>query len=218
MSYLDWSVGNIATQLPGATAVLFQHKINFCCDADKRLLDVIQKKDLEESTINDALIRLAGKNEHTIDYQSLSNVALIAHIIERFHEVHRAQLSELIRLAKRVELVHADHSLCPRGLASFLSDLQTELESHMQKEENILFPMLSQEFAPMVNGPISVMKEEHLDHMEGIQEIYRLTNDITLHAGACNTWTALYVGLQEFVSDINMHIHIENDILFPRAS
>jgi regulator of cell morphogenesis and NO signaling len=218
VSYLDWSVGNVATQLPGATAVLFQHKINFCCEANMRLMDVIRKKNIDEAIISDALTRLADKNEHSTDYEALSNVALIEHILVRFHEVHRAQLSELIRLAQRVEHVHVAHPKCPRGLASHLIDLKEELENHMQKEENILFPMLSQEFAPMASGPISVMKEEHLDHMQGIDEIYRLTDDVTLHAGACNTWTALYLGLQEFITDLNMHIHIENDILFTRAN
>ena len=218
MSYLDWSVGNIATQLPGASAVLFEHKINFCCDGNKQLMDVVRKKNIDEAAINQALTQLADKNTQTTDYDSLSNTALIEHIFVRYHQVHRAQLSELIRLAQRVEHVHEQNSKCPLGLAAHLTELKAELESHMQKEEDILFPMLCQEFAPMVSGPISVMKEEHIEHMQGIEKIYSLTNDVSLHAGACNTWTALYLGLQEFITDLNLHIHIENEILFKRAS
>jgi len=69
----------------------------------------------------------------------------------------------------------------------------------------------------MVSGPISVMMADHEAHIAEIEKIYQLTNDVTLHAGACNTWTALYLGLQAFISDLNMHIHIENAILFARV-
>ncbi|WP_412971426.1 iron-sulfur cluster repair protein YtfE [Glaciecola sp. MF2-115] len=218
MSYLDWSIGDIATQVPGATGVLFEHKINFCGDGPRSLTEVIKRKQLDENLINTQLANLVTRDADKIDYNSMSNAELIEHILRRYHEVHRVQLAELIRLAARVELVHFEKPQCPLGLAKHLSQMQTDLEQHMQKEENILFPILMQEFAPTVQGPISVMKEEHLDHMQDIETIYKLTNDVTLHPGACNTWTALYLGLQEFISDINMHIHVENDILFARQS
>lgn len=218
MSYLNWSVGSVATQLPGATAILFAHKINFCGDAENTLDNVITRKNLDRELINNELKSIANRKTNVVDYAQLSNVDLIQYILSRFHEVHLEQLPELVRLAARAELVHIEHPLCPKGLAKHLAQLQVDLELHMQKEENILFPLLSAEVEPTLQGPISVMKEEHLNHMQDIETLYELTNEVILHPGACNTWTALYSGLQEFISDINMHIHLENNILFQRES
>ncbi len=217
MSYLDWQLGQIATQIPGATSILFAHKINFCCNGHKTLKEVLAKKGLNEDEFNTALEELASRNNTKQDWSLVENKELIDHILNRYHKVHREQLTELIRLAARVETVHGNHELCPNGLADHLSNMKQELEQHMQKEESILFPMLVTDFPPMVQGPISVMMSDHEGHIEEIEKIYALTQDLVPHAQACNTWRALYLGLQEFVSDINMHIHIENNILFSRA-
>ena len=217
MSYLDWQLGQIATQVPGATSILFAHKINFCCNGHKALKDVLAIKGLNAAEFDDALQVLAKRNENSTDWSLSDNKEIIDHILSRYHEVHREQLTELIRLAARVETVHGNHELCPNGLAIHLTNMKQELEQHMQKEESILFPMLTSDYPPVVQGPISVMMVDHEEHIKDIERIYALTQDLVPHSEACNTWRALYVGLQEFVSDINMHIHIENNILFSRA-
>ncbi len=218
MSFLNHSVGQIATEIPGATAVFFQHKINFCCDGSRPLAEVIKRKSLDQKTILTAINHLNDRREGQRNYNDLSNQQIIEHLLQRYHQVHREQLVELIRLAERVETVHRDHPLCPTGLASLLAGMKRELEQHMHKEESILFPMLASGNNPMAGGPIHVMRTEHDDHLTQIQTIYRLTDDVTPHPDACNTWRALYLGLQEFISDLNQHIHIENDILFNRAN
>lgn len=217
MSYLDWQLGQIATQVPGATSILFGHKINFCCNGHKTLKEVLAKKGLNEQELDTALEALASRNNASQDWSEKPNKDIIDHILSRYHQVHREQLPELIRLAARVETVHGNHELCPNGLANHLTNMKQELEQHMHKEESILFPMLTTDFPPMVQGPISVMLSDHEGHIKDIEKIYVLTQDLIPHAQACNTWRALYLGLQEFVSDINMHIHIENNILFARA-
>jgi len=217
MSYLNMQLGEIATQVPGATAILFNHKINFCCNGHKTLKEVIDKKSLNESDIVPYLEELASRNGAAKDWSGTDNQTLISHILERYHQVHREQLTELIRLAARVETVHGNHPLCPNGLADHLSQVKQDLEQHMHKEEAILFPMLSGAIPSMVPGPIGVMMADHEHHINEIGKIYALTQDLNIHSEACNTWRALYLGLQEFVTDINMHIHIENNILFARA-
>lgn len=217
MSYLDMQLGEIATQVPGATAILFSHKINFCCNGDKTLKEIINKKNLNEQDIVPYLEELASRNGAATDWSDVDNNTLIEHILTRYHQVHREQLTELVRLAARVETVHGNHPLCPNGLANHLSQVKQDLEQHMHKEESILFPMLSGDYPPMVAGPIGVMMSDHEHHIEEIEKIYTLTHDLNIHPEACNTWRALYLGLQEFVTDINMHIHIENNVLFSRA-
>ena len=146
------------------------------------------------------------------DWRSAKPAELVHHILQRFHAKHREQLPELIRLARRVETVHADHPECPTGLAEHLSHMQQELESHMMKEEQILFPMLCNGFYP--GGPIHVMQHEHLQHGDALGTMLSLAHDLQLPDGACNTWTALYLGLHELKEDLMEHILLENEILF----
>lgn len=139
---------------------------------------------------------------------------LIHHILIRYHQRHREQLPELIRLARRVEQVHGDHAECPSGLTDHLSDIQQALESHMSKEEQILFPMLLRGEHSLSRGPISVMRFEHDQHDQALDQLYALTNDITAPPHACNTWQTLYRGLDEFCRDLAQHIQLENEVLF----
>lgn len=218
MSYLSWPVSQIALQIPGATAILFKKKINFCCDGQKRLGDVLAHKNLDGDAFVKDLEQLERQSQaQPLDYVAMDTIELIRHILVRYHEVHREQLKELIRLAERVETVHSQHPLCPRGLAAHLLKMQRELLDHMDKEERILFPMLTGTMHPMAAGPIRVMMEDHEQHRAEIEKIYALTQDVTPHSEACNTWRALYLGLQEFIRDLNLHIHLENEVLFPRA-
>jgi len=145
-------------------------------------------------------------------WKNVPSHELVEYILMRFHQRHREQLPELQQLALRVEQAHGDHINVPNGLSKHLNLMQQELESHMQKEEQILFPMLSRGIYP--TGPISVMEEEHIQHEDEINKINQLTNNLILPNDACGTWTALYKGLKELQDDLREHIHIENTVLF----
>ncbi|RUO76081.1 hemerythrin domain-containing protein [Idiomarina seosinensis] len=145
-------------------------------------------------------------------WRDKSNTELVQYVVERFHQRHRAQIPELKQLALKVEQVHDDHPQVPAGLAEHLDSMLHELESHMMKEEQILFPMLVRGIYP--SGPISVMEEEHVQHDQELQHILAITNDLTPPEGACGTWQELYRGLRELVQDLNDHIELENTVLF----
>ena len=87
----------------------------------------------------------------------------------------------------------------------------------MLKEEQILFPLLQQGLGAQAGGPIAVMRFEHEQHAEALAQLAALTRDITPPDNACNTWRALYTGLQELRDDLMQHIHLENNVLFQRA-
>lgn len=140
---------------------------------------------------------------------------LVAHILERYHQRHREELPELIRLAKLVESVHREHPMSPRGLARHLEAMHEELLEHMAKEENILFPMLLQGGNPMVVHPIAVMRDEHQSHGERIEQLSALTSGHQLPEDACATWRALYLGTSKLAADLLEHIRLENEQLFP---
>ncbi|MBV2164028.1 MAG: hemerythrin domain-containing protein [Comamonas sp.] len=152
----------------------------------------------------------------TEQLQATSDQDLVKHILSRYHAIHREQLPELIRLAQKVESVHASSGNCPHGLADCLQGLAQELDAHMRKEEMVLFPLISRGQGAMAAMPINVMRMEHEDHGAELQRLAALTHDITTPEGACTTWRKLYQGLREFRDDLLAHIDTENNILFER--
>jgi regulator of cell morphogenesis and NO signaling len=147
---------------------------------------------------------------------ALTPSALIAHILSRYHAEHRRQLPELLRLSATVEAVHGQHPAVPAGLTVFLEGLQADLLDHMEKEENVLFPLLARGGHPQVMHPISAMRAEHLEHAAQLGQLLSLSHGATPPPGACSTWRSLYRAVLEFADDLRHHIALENDLLFPR--
>lgn len=140
---------------------------------------------------------------------------LTRHIEKRYHARHREQLPALAELAAKVEAVHAQDDRAPAGLSNLLRRLIGELEVHMKKEELILFPAMRKGGGPGIEHPISVMRADHDGHDRDVAEIRRLTSGPKLPEGACRSWTALYAGLDEFLTDLAEHMRLENEVLFP---
>lgn len=142
--------------------------------------------------------------------------ALIDHLLQRYHEVHRQQLPELIAMAHRVETVHHGKRHTPMGLSAALQAMHQELLAHMHKEEAVLFPLLRAGGNSFVPQPIRMMRMEHEQHEQALAQLEQLTGAMSPPADACNTWRALYAGLAEFRDDLRQHIHLENTVLFPQ--
>lgn len=217
-TFLDQTLGDIACTYPGATRVFHSFGVDFCCDGGKTLAETAHDQVLDVTAIVSRLESLTPATPDQPDWRAVPAADLIRHIVERFHERHRDQLPELIRLSRRVEMVHADRTGCPKGLADILENLCQELESHMLKEEHVLFPILSRGSVEHAQTPISVLRLEHDHHRESLHDIDAVTGHLSLPDGACNTWRALYAGLQEFRVDLMEHIHLENNVLFLNAS
>lgn len=141
---------------------------------------------------------------------------LIPFILERYHQTHRRELPELEQLAGKVEAVHANHEQCPCGLAQFLARMAMELDAHMQKEEQVLFPLLLGSGGGCTPFAIRRMRAEHQDHEELLSSLRQLTRDFEPPSGACRSWTALYRGCAKLCADLEAHIALENDVLFPQ--
>lgn len=217
MDMLNTSVAEIATHLPGSTAVFRRHGIDFCCGGKRTLREACERKAVAPADVLGELAQFESRGGTGPDHARMPTDALIRHIRAEFHEKHRRDLPELVALATKVERVHADHPDCPKGLAAALREAAAELEMHMQKEESVLFPMILRGAGPMVGGPISVMESEHESHAERLRAIEALAHGFVLPEGACNTWRALYAGTRAFVDEVMVHVHIENNVLFPRV-
>ncbi|WP_439535177.1 iron-sulfur cluster repair protein YtfE [Methyloversatilis sp.] len=215
MNLIDQSLGALARSIPGATRVFHEHKLDFCCGGKHSLQEAAAARGIDAQPIVERLGALLSQaTREARDWRTVPAAVLIEHILFRFHDRHREQLPELVRLARRVEQVHGDRPDCPTGLADHLTVMQHELESHMQKEEQVLFPMLARGHAGALHGPVTVLRNEHDQHGEALQRLEALTDDITLPRAACNTWRALYTGLAALREDLMEHIHLENNILF----
>ena len=153
-------------------------------------------------------------NPAQLDFTNAAPKELIDHILGRYHERHRQQLPDLIELARKVEDRHADHPEVPRGLGQYLQQMLHELDNHMMKEEQILFPMIASGAGAMARGPISVMQAEHDEHQESLQVLMALSHQMKAPADACSSWQRLYAGISELKADLLEHIRLENDILF----
>ncbi len=209
----DQTLAQLAIALPGATALFRRHKLDFCCGGQISLRDAAAAKRLDLPTLEATLAAFERPDRST---EPMDPAALIDHILSRYHAVHREQLPELIRMARRVEAVHRDHPQVPAGLSALLEQAEHELLDHMAKEEEILFPMMRRgSGGGMAQYPIRVMRQEHHSHGEMIAALMARTQDATPPEGACTTWRALYAGLASLVDDLMQHIHLENNQLFP---
>lgn len=208
-----YRLGDIARSLPGATAVFRKYRLDFCCGGDTILEDAARRRGLLVEEIERELQALDPAQN--ISALPAEPSALAAYIVTRYHDAHRAELPELIALAMKVERVHHAHPDAPAGLTAMLEHIDTELRAHMQKEENILFPLMHDAAPQALRYPIAMMRQEHDDHGELLARLETLSHNMQAPAEACNSWRALYAGLQKFAEDLREHIHTENNILFP---
>lgn len=206
-------VGDITDSLPGATEVFRRAGIGFCCGGGETIADAAAHNGADLAALMTELETLLARQANTAPDETM---ALIDHILTRFHEVHREELEWLIPLAQKVETVHGDHEEAPLGLTEALIALADDLDSHMMKEEEVLFPMMRAGGNPMIRHPINAMRHEHDEADRLLRAVLKVTRDLALPEGACRSWTALYTGLAKFRDDLMEHMRLENDVLFPR--
>ncbi|WP_118812408.1 iron-sulfur cluster repair protein YtfE [Haemophilus influenzae] len=219
MSFAQQKLSELAVSIPGATKIFREYDLDFCCGGSVLLEVAAQQKNLNLAEIEKRLTDLqqSKAENNDKDWTSASYAEMIDHIITRFHNRHREQLPELITLAEKVENVHADRDDYPIGVTAQLEKIYAELSQHLMKEEQILFPMIKMGNYAMASMPIRVMEMEHDEAGQDVEVIKSLTNNCTLPADACFSWKALYSGINEFIDDLMHHIHLENNILFPRV-
>ncbi len=215
----DKSVSSISIEFPQTVKVFARHNIDFCCGGDRSLSSACEARGLDvESILSEIHQELSGPDTPAKRWDQEPVSDLVAHILTTYHEPLREALPRLESMARKVLEVHQDKD--PEGLAELLSiclNLRDELEQHMAKEEQILFPMILQGQGAMAECPISVMRMEHDSAGAALAKLRVLTHDYRVPEGACSTWRALWRDLEELETSLHEHIHLENNILFPRA-
>jgi len=212
-------VGSVATEHPLATRVFARHNIDFCCGGGKPLAEACAAQGVDtQAVLAELTAEIADKVEADTRWDEQPLAELIEHILTTFHAPLREELPRLEAMAQKVYQVHGDKD--PERFKAILDTivaLKAELLSHMQKEEQILFPMITAGRGAMALGPVSVMEAEHANAGVMLRRFRVLTDNYTPPAEACNTWRALWAGLEALEEGTHLHIHLENNILFPRA-
>ncbi|MEP6864344.1 MAG: iron-sulfur cluster repair di-iron protein [Deltaproteobacteria bacterium] len=213
------TLADFARTQPSATRVFMRHKLDFCCGGRKSLADACASRGLDADQILRELDVEARRGDDPPSWERRTQSELADHIESHYHAALRKDVPLLINASRKVERVHADKPGVPAGLADVLVEFLGEMEQHMQKEERVLFPMLRRGVrGEGVYMPVRMMESEHDSHREYLERIRGLTDDLQLPPHACATWTALYNGLAHVEAELMQHIHLENNILFSRAT
>lgn len=225
------TVGEVASSFPTSIPLFQQAGIDFCCGGNKTLADVCRDKGLsvEGLIAGVAQAQQPAENTGNRDWSSATLSELIDHILAKHHAYLRNEWPRLSSmLAKVIEAHGKNHGESLQPLGRFYSGLRRELEEHMWKEENILFPLIRQMEQAVnrssgvmpgmpVGGPIQMMEHEHESAGNALREMRKATEDYRLPDDACATYKALFDGLKAMEADLHQHIHLENNILFPRS-
>ena len=214
---VDQSLAEIALGHAAASRVLHRHRLDFCCGGAMTLEEACKKRDLEPGAVAAELSEACAEPSGDVDWQTRPIPELVEHILEQYHRDHREELPRLMEMARKVERVHAQRNDAPHGLFTHLESVAEAMESHMQKEEQMLFPMLLAGRGAMARMPVQIMEEEHRDHGEALERTRALCTGFSPPPDACGTWSALYLGLEAFEKALMDHITLENHVLFPRG-
>ena len=209
------TLADLATHIPAASRAFREVGLDYCCGGQRTLAAACAERGLDAEALLQKLAAEPPAAEPSWEEQPIAD--LVRHILDRYHAPLRDELRDLHRMAMTVEEKHKEKASCPRGLAAHLAAIHEAVDSHLEKEERILFPMILAGHGAQAVGPIQVMELEHEEHGANLARTRALTDDLTAPAEACPTWQALYLRLRELEADLMDHIHLENHVLFPRV-
>jgi regulator of cell morphogenesis and NO signaling len=225
------TVGEVAAALPAATRVFEELGIDYCCGGGATLQSACKAKGISYEKVAESLAALeahAPKQER--DWRTAPLAELVGHIVAKHHGFVRSENPRLSALIAKVVGVHGKNHPELVRVQQLFAQVEQELTMHMMKEEQILFPAvieMEQAFQqgrsvlpPMfgtVKNPIRMMIMEHDSAGDAFTSMHEASQNFTAPADACISYRTLYNALLEFEADLHQHIHLENNILFPRA-
>jgi regulator of cell morphogenesis and NO signaling len=224
------TIGDIVASDYRAAAVFERFGLDFCCGGRQTLGDACRQMAVDSAALLTALEGLAREPGPTEDTSAWPLDKLVGHIVSRHHTYVKEAIPVLLAHTSKIAAVHGNRSPELHGVATRFTVVANEMARHMAKEEQILFPYIqslvtaeragrriaSSPFGTVQN-PIRMMEAEHQDAGDEMREIRDLTHGYALPDFACATYRACFAELQEFERDLHRHVHLENNVLFPRA-
>ncbi len=211
------TLAELAVTRAGASRVFHRHGLDFCCHGRISLTDACAPKQIVVEELIGEIEAEERLEESFSRWDHAPLTELVGHILMRFHVPLSPELPRLVSMARRVEAVHGEKATCPAGLTAVLERLSDDLELHMRSEEQDVFPAILAGRGSQIAALLSQTEGEHERAGADLARLRELTQDHTAPPEACGTWSALYLGLADLERDLMDHIHLENNILFPRA-
>ena len=227
------TVRDLAVENPAATRVFEKLKIDYCCGGHLSLEEACQNAGVTVGEVSDLLAKTNDTFATSIaaeDFTKMSLAALADYIVRKHHTFTREENERITALLEKVCAAHGANHAELYEIQRIFGALRLEIENHLLKEERVLFPYIalmesSLNFGQPIptapfgstRNPVAVMVSEHDAAGEDLREIRRLSNHFAVPADACPTYKSLYNALEEFEKDLHQHIHLENNILFPKA-
>jgi regulator of cell morphogenesis and NO signaling len=224
----ETTVRDIVVEEPTAIPVLEKFGIDYCCGGKHSLAEACSARHQNVGSVIEELERQMGEtNEAEVEWQTAPLKDLIDHIVRKHHAFTREQLVLISKLANKVEHRHrTKHPEVSRVSRAF-ANINAGLMHHFDCEEKVLFPYIEQlaeqrkAQLPVqitdIQQPISRMMKDHDQAGDELRVLREITNDYYLPDDACTPYRALYQAIQDLERDLHRHIHLENNILFPRA-
>ncbi|MGE0130396.1 MAG: iron-sulfur cluster repair di-iron protein [Blastocatellales bacterium] len=224
------TVGELAVTMPGATRVFEQFGIDYCCGGRRTLSEACRTRKVQMEDVVRSLEAARQTPDDSRDWRQESLASLAVYIVEKHHHFTREEIERLEKLFDKVCARHGENHPELFEAQKTFYQLKLDLLPHMLKEEQVLFPYITQmetavnqsravpqPFFVTVRNPVRMMMTEHDAAGELLQSLRGSTNDYTPPADACISYQTLYQALAGFEADLHQHIHLENNLLFPRA-
>lgn len=221
---INQSIGEIVSIMPKASEVFKKYNIDFCCGGNRPLAQAIRAQNLDEEEVMknlDVAYKETKKLTNELDFRRLSHSQLIEYIINTHHVYVKRVLPEISEFATKILKVHGPNHTDLFKVHKLFHMLKTELEQHLIKEEEILFPMIkeydaqtSKEQLEKIHEVMKETEDEHDTAGDVLKEIRKITDGYKIPEDGCSTYRVTYDKLQELEADLFQHIHLENNILF----
>lgn len=223
------TVAECVTENYKAADIFKKRGIDFCCGGKVLVKDICEKKKVSYEEIKQELLDIDQQVDNAHDFNSWNLSFLTDYIINTHHKYVQQNVPLIIEYSDKVARVHGHYHTEVVEINNLFHAVAEELTMHMGKEEQILFPFIKKIAEAYANGktleptpfgsianPIRMMEVEHDSAGDLLKQIAQLSNNYMPPEGACNTFRVLYAKLKEFEEDLHQHIHLENNILFPK--
>lgn len=215
------TIAEIVSDDISTASVFKKYKLDFCCGGGKTVENACKKANINvDEVIHDLMNNRSIKDVPNLNFKDWSAEFLADYIVYVHHSYVKQNLSIISEFADKVANVHGQHEPKTIEIAKLFSQVSIEFTTHMAKEEGILFPAIKAKEADynfqFDERTLSLIEDEHEGVDTIVKKIQELSSNFTPPEWACNTFKALYIKLEEFTNDLCQHIHLENNILFPK--
>jgi len=223
----DVTLGEIVSNDFKAAAVFSRYNLDFCCNGKMKITEACSRKGLNFETVIDEISKASIEERNILHFNYWDASFLSEYIVANHHSYVRDMMPIILKHAEKAARVHCMNHPELKEIYSIFCEVSEEMSAHMDKEEKIIFPYIkklaskeNEYFVPpfgSINNPISVMEHEHKNAADAMSKIKELSSNYTAYSDMCETCRVLYKELKDFEEDLHVHVHLENNILFPMA-